>query len=119
MPTRGELQVSALRAPIPYEMNRIDERQFCAAGYCDEIVNNPLMEIATGESLCLQCFEQNNENDGLESVTYVTNPHRCILQQQELRNATVKPYSREYCASSTASARFAVEVVVKAVVPYS
>jgi len=39
MPRRGELRVSALRAAISREMNRIDERRFLDASYCDEIVN--------------------------------------------------------------------------------
>jgi len=61
MPRRGELQVSALRAAISREMNRIDERQFLDASYCDEIVNTALMEIATGESLRWQGLEADDE----------------------------------------------------------
>jgi hypothetical protein len=61
MPRRSELRVSALRAAISREMNRIDERQFLDASYCDEIVNTALMEIATGESLRWQGLEADDE----------------------------------------------------------
>jgi hypothetical protein len=51
-----------------FEMKGIDGREFDGAGYCDEIVNNGLMEIATGERPCFQCLEGNNELDLLQSV---------------------------------------------------
>jgi hypothetical protein len=70
MPRRGELRISPLLASISCEMKEIDERHFHGAGYCDEIVNNALMEIATGKSLCLQGLEADNENDGLQSMAY-------------------------------------------------
>jgi hypothetical protein len=75
MPKRGELRVSALRAAISREMKRIDERQFRGLGYCDEIVNSALMEIATDQSLCLQRLEVEDENGGVESVAYGQNVH--------------------------------------------
>ncbi len=36
--------------------------------YCDEIVNNSLMEIATGESSRFQCLELDDEIGLLQSV---------------------------------------------------
>jgi hypothetical protein len=56
MPKRRELRVGLLCAAISHEMKWIDESQFRGAGYCDEIVNSALMEIATGQSSCLQCL---------------------------------------------------------------
>ena len=75
MPKRGELRVSPLRAAISRGMKWIDERQFRGAGYCDEIVNSALLEIATGQSLCLQRLEVDDENRGVESVAYGQNVH--------------------------------------------
>jgi hypothetical protein len=69
MPTRGGLRASALRAAISCEMMRIDGRQVHDADGCDEIVNNALMEIATGQSSCFQCLEAKVEGGDLESVT--------------------------------------------------
>jgi len=66
MPTRGELRVSPLQAAISYEMKGIGEGQFCGAGYCDEIVNSALMEIATGRGSCFQCLEAESKNCGVE-----------------------------------------------------
>ncbi len=68
MPTRGGLRASALRAAISCEMSRIDERQFRGVDHCDEIVNNALMEIATGQSSCFQCLEGEDAIDLLQSV---------------------------------------------------
>jgi hypothetical protein len=68
MPRRGNLRVSTLRAAISREMKRIDERQFRGTGYCDEIVNSALMEIATGQNSCLPCLEADDENDRLQSA---------------------------------------------------
>jgi hypothetical protein len=48
MPKPGELRVSALCAAMSFKSKKIDERQFRGAGYGDEILNNALMEIATG-----------------------------------------------------------------------
>jgi hypothetical protein len=70
MPKRGGLGVSALRAAISREMKRIDERQFRGLGYCDEIVNSALMEIATGQRLCLECLALDDENGSVESAAY-------------------------------------------------
>jgi hypothetical protein len=73
MPKCGELRVSALRAAISCEIKGIDERQFYGADNCDEIVNNALMEIATGQSLHSQCLEGDDENGGVESAVYGQN----------------------------------------------
>ncbi len=54
-----------MRAAISCEMKRIDEKSFCSSGYCDEIVHNASMEIATGQRSCFQCLEADGENDGL------------------------------------------------------
>jgi hypothetical protein len=62
------LRVSPLRAAISCEIKGIDERRFHGADDCDEIVNNALMEIATGQSLCLQRLEWNDEVALLQSV---------------------------------------------------
>ena len=70
MPRGGELRISPLQAAISSETKGIDERHFHGAGNCDEIVNNALMEIATGQSLCLQGLEADDENDGLQSMAY-------------------------------------------------
>ena len=35
---------------------------------CDEIVNNALMENATGQGACFQCLEGDDEIDLLQSV---------------------------------------------------
>jgi hypothetical protein len=72
MPKRGELRVSAFRAAISCEIKRIDERQFHGADCCDEIVNNALMEIATGR---FQCLEWNDEVDLLQSVACGVTTH--------------------------------------------
>ena len=90
MPTRGGLRASALRAAISCEMMRIDGRQVHDADGCDEIVNNALMENATGQGLCFQCLEVGVDRGGLESVTYAKRAHCLISQQQELKNTTVK-----------------------------
>jgi hypothetical protein len=66
MPTRGELRVSAPQAAISSEMKGMDERQFYGAGYCDEIVNNTLLEIATGRGSCFRCLEAESDNCGVE-----------------------------------------------------
>ena len=90
MPRRGELGARALRAAISREMYGIDGRQVRRADRCDEIVNNALMENATGQGLCFQRLEVGVEFGGLESVTYAKRAHCLISQQQELKNATVK-----------------------------
>ena len=95
MPRRGELGARALRAAISREMYGIDGRQVRRADRCDEIVNNALMENATGQGLCFQRLEVGVEFGGLESVTYAKRAHCLISQQQELKNATVKSSLRE------------------------
>ena len=69
MPGRGELLASAQQAPISREIKGINKKEIDGAGYCDEIVNNALMEIATGQSSCFQCLEAKVEGGDLESVT--------------------------------------------------
>jgi len=68
--------VSALQAAISCEIKGIDARRFQGAGYCDEIANSALMEIATGQSSCFHCLEAEVEGGGLESVTYAKGAHR-------------------------------------------
>jgi hypothetical protein len=70
VPRRGGLQSIHLSAAISCEIKGIGELQILAAGYCDEIVNSALLEIATGQSLCLQGLEADDENDGLQSMAY-------------------------------------------------
>lgn len=95
MPRRRELLASALLATISCGMSRIDDGQVRDAGHCDEIVNNALMKIATGQSSCFQCLEVDVEGCGLESVTYAKRARCLISQHQELKNATVKSSPRE------------------------
>ena len=73
MPKRGELRVSPLRAAISCEIKGIDERQFHGTGFCDEIVNNALMEIATGQSFVFAVSGGDDENGGVESAAYGQN----------------------------------------------
>jgi hypothetical protein len=75
MPKRGELRVSPLRVAISRGMKWIDENQFRGSGYRDEIVNSALLEIATGQSLCLQRLAVDDENRGVESAAYGQNVH--------------------------------------------
>jgi len=68
MPRRGELLASAQQAPISREIKGINKKEIDGAAYCDEIVNNALMEIATGQSSCFQCLELDDEIGLLQSV---------------------------------------------------
>jgi hypothetical protein len=75
VPRRGELRASALRATISCEIKGIGERKIHGAGYCDEIVNNALMENATGQSSRFQCLEVDDEKGGFKSVGCGLAPH--------------------------------------------
>ncbi len=54
--------------PISLAMRPIDGWWFHPAACGDAIVNNPLMEIATGQSLCLLGLQADDKNGGLQSV---------------------------------------------------
>jgi hypothetical protein len=64
-----------LRAAISFEMRRLDGRPFRGAGSGDEISNNELMEIATGESLCFQYLRIEDQDGLLQSVACGIGPH--------------------------------------------
>ena len=70
MPRRGELGINVPITTISSYIKQIDESRFRGAGYCDEIVNSALMEIATGRSSCSWSLEWTDENDGLQSVAW-------------------------------------------------
>jgi len=44
-------------------MSGINQKQVHGAGYCDEIVNNALMEIATDKAPVFQCLQANGRID--------------------------------------------------------
>jgi hypothetical protein len=51
-------------------MKEIDEKVVLDGDYGDEIVSSALMETATGQRWCLGCLGTDDENGGLQSVTY-------------------------------------------------
>jgi len=57
-----------VRAAISFEMKRLGGGPFRGAGSGDEISNNELMEIATGQSLCFQYLRVEDQNGLLQSV---------------------------------------------------
>jgi hypothetical protein len=70
VPKRIEPRIRVLGMAISHEIMRMEGIRLSGAVYCDEIVNTTLMEIATGQSLCLQRWELNEVIDALQSISY-------------------------------------------------
>jgi hypothetical protein len=75
MPRRGDLRERLLGAAISFEMKGLDGGPFRGAGSGDEIGNNELMEIATGQSSCFQYLRAGDQDGLLQSVACGIGPH--------------------------------------------
>ena len=64
------MQSIRLSAAISCEIKGIGEPQILASGYCDEIVNNALLEIATDQSSYLRVLKALTRMTALQSKAY-------------------------------------------------